>query len=195
MTTGQPGPGGPQGEAGPAGREGVAGNRGPEGHEGPQGEAGPPGPVGAIVDLTTAQKDLATAVTGLTVNVRRLRHWVALALIPTLICVLVLILLLVNTSRLKEIAVDNRTNGDILVDCTTPTPKPTPDDPTPRVHECFERSLRATGGAVASIQKSLDCQGFYFHDPERKLVCEEINGRLDAIDAGRDPFATTTTVP
>lgn len=66
MTTGEAGPPGREGQPGPAGREGVAGNRGPEGHEGPQGEAGPPGPVGAIVDLTTAQEELAAAVRSLT---------------------------------------------------------------------------------------------------------------------------------
>lgn len=159
------------------------------------GEAGPTreGPVGAIVDLTTAQEELATGVAGLSVEVRRLRLWVSLSLIPAVVGAMILALLLVGVGRLNAIAEGNKANGDILVDCTTPTPQPSHEDPTPLVHECFERNARATGGAVASIQKSLDCQGFYFHDPERKTVCDEINARLDIINAGRDPFTTTTT--
>lgn len=69
MSTGAAGPAGREGAAGPAGREGAAGRTGPEGHEGvpgAPGPEGPPGPVGAIIDLTTAQEDLADAVRELT---------------------------------------------------------------------------------------------------------------------------------
>ncbi len=84
MTTGAPGPAGREGQPGPAGREGAAGavgrtgpvgHEGPEGHEGPagnEGPMGPAGPTGAIVDLTTAQQDLASAVRLLYLGVRRL---------------------------------------------------------------------------------------------------------------------------
>lgn len=194
---GQPGPAGREGDPGKAGREGARGPEGIEGHEGPKGREGPegpPGPVGAIVDLTTAQEKLAEAVIRLSMDVRRLTRWVALSLVAAAIGAGILVVLLIGVGRLKDIAAGNKINTDILVDCTTPTPAPSPDDPAPAVHECSERNARAGDAYVASIQKSLDCQGFYFHDPERKAVCEEINGRLDAIDAGRDPFTTTTTI-
>ncbi len=82
--TGQPGPAGREGQPGPAGREGQAGRsgqagavgppgvEGPEGQEGPAGQRGPAGPAGAIIDLTSAQKELATAVRLLYRGVRRM---------------------------------------------------------------------------------------------------------------------------
>ena len=56
--------------------------------------------------------------------------------------------------RLTDIAEQNKINGDILIDCTTPTPAPTPDDPEPRIHECFERGIRGQSGAIVEI----DCR-------------------------------------
>lgn len=70
-TTGEAGPAGREGQPGPAGREGMPGQTGPAGHEGAEGPAGPPGPTGAIIDLTTAQEDLAGAVRLLYAGVRR----------------------------------------------------------------------------------------------------------------------------
>ncbi len=95
-TTGAAGPAGREGQPGPAGREGTAGQQGPkgatgaEGAEGPEGvkghvgmtgPVGPPGPTGAIVDLTTAQKDLAAAVRLLYREVRRLIAAVVLCIV------------------------------------------------------------------------------------------------------------------
>ena len=88
MSTGAAGPAGREGQPGPAGREGVAGRTGPEGHEGQEGAmgpAGPPGPTGAIIDLTTAQEDLAAAVRLLYGGVRRLIVLVAACLIAVIV--------------------------------------------------------------------------------------------------------------
>lgn len=99
MTTGAAGPAGREGQPGPAGREGAAGRTGPTGHEGKEGKEGPPGPADAIVDLTTAQEDLAAAVRSLTDTqaesteatkllldvVRRLVWLVALCLIAVIV--------------------------------------------------------------------------------------------------------------
>ncbi len=87
---GQPGPAGREGDAGKAGREGAVGPKGIEGHEGPPGPTGPAGPTGAIVDLTTAQKDLAVAVRLLYVGVRRM---VVLTFVALLFVVVVGIIL------------------------------------------------------------------------------------------------------
>lgn len=54
----------------------------------------------------------------------------------------------------KAIAEGNKSNGDILVDCTTPTPPPTPEDPKPKAHECYERGQRGQSGAIVEI----DCR-------------------------------------
>lgn len=93
---GEAGPAGREGQPGPAGREGHAGREGPQGTEGiegvigkvgktgpagvtgmtgkvgPEGPMGPPGSTEVIVDLTTAQQDLAAAVRLLYRGVRRL---------------------------------------------------------------------------------------------------------------------------
>ncbi len=63
------------------GRYGAGGRRGAGGVEGPPGR---PGPTGAIVDLTTAQQDLAKAVRLLYSGVRRLIWLVAACLIAVL---------------------------------------------------------------------------------------------------------------
>lgn len=89
-TTGPAGPAGREGQPGPAGREGAAGRAGPAGDTGPEGveghpgPTGPPGPTGAIVDLTTAQKELAAVVRLLYVEVRRL-------LVAVVLCVVVVV--------------------------------------------------------------------------------------------------------
>lgn len=92
-TTGAAGPAGREGQPGPAGREGNAGRTGPtgatgpegpegvEGHAGVTGPAGPAGPTGAIVDLTTAQRELAASVKLLYVDVRRLIAAVVLCIV------------------------------------------------------------------------------------------------------------------
>ena len=88
MTTGQAGPAGREGQPGPAGREGHPGRTGPAGHEGLEGVAGPPGPAGptgAIIDLTTAQEDLAAAVRILYGGVRRLIVLVAACLVAVIV--------------------------------------------------------------------------------------------------------------
>ncbi len=85
---GQPGPAGREGDAGKAGREGpigATGPEGPEGVEGHEGPIGPAGPIGAIVDLTTAQRDLAIAVRLLYGGVRRLIWLVAFCLLAVIV--------------------------------------------------------------------------------------------------------------
>lgn len=56
--------------------------------------------------------------------------------------------------------------------------------------EARAKSTATLKAALDDIRRSLDCQGFYFHDPDRKAVCDEVSARLDAIDAGQDPFAS-----
>jgi hypothetical protein len=110
MTTGQAGPAGREGQPGPAGREGQPGRTGPaghkgpeghEGHEGPEGATGPPGPAGptgAIIDLTTAQEDLAAAVRELTEEQKRsavstdLLYGVVRRLLWLVVCALVAVI-------------------------------------------------------------------------------------------------------
>lgn len=55
-------------------------------------------------------------------------------------------------SRLTTIAEGNAANGNVLVECTTPSPPATSAlDPEDRVHECYERNLAAQGQAIDSI--------------------------------------------
>jgi hypothetical protein len=88
VSTGEAGPAGREGQPGPAGREGIAGRTGPIGHDGPQGKEGmegPPAPAEAILDLTSAQKDLAAAVRLLYTGVRRLIVLVICALVAVIV--------------------------------------------------------------------------------------------------------------
>lgn len=54
-----------------------------------------------------------------------------------------------TTDKLTTIAEGNALNGQILVECTTPTPTSTTSSVPP--HDCFERGQQATAGAIASI--------------------------------------------
>lgn len=100
--------------------------------------------------------------------------------------------LLLGVGRLNGIGEGNRRNGEILIDCTTPTPQPTPDDPSPPPHVCYERGVTATGTAVGDLRRSFDCVGWYFAG-QRPLACIDVSSRLDAVGRGENPFATTTT--
>lgn len=171
----------------------MSSNQGTQGAPGVPGPAGPQGPEGG------ATPALSATIHELARELRRLRHWVLVALIPTGVSAVVLVVLLVAQVRLSNlasglegVAVANKANGDILVDCTTPTPKPTPEVPEPVVHECYERGGRATGAAVAELRRSTDCVGYYFAG-ERPPACEDVAARMDALGRGENPFATTTT--
>lgn len=80
-----------------------------------------------------------------------------------------------DTDRyLAQLAKDNQRNGDILVDCTTPTPPPTPEDPTPRPHECFERGQRGQSGAISEIDcRARRMQARLPAPPERRPCSEQ----------------------
>lgn len=123
MNTGEAGPAGPQGQAGPAGREGPAGQTGPEGPgsvgpagdegpEGPEGPAGPAGPEGAIIDLTTAQEDLAAAVRLLYHGVRRM---VALTVIAMVFVGAVGLILISLGHSIREEGAAGRQNLECVV--------------------------------------------------------------------------------
>ncbi len=113
MTTGAAGPAGREGQPGPAGREGAAGRTGPEGHEGPpgnEGPMGPAGPTGAILDLTTAQQDLASAVRLLYRGVRRLIWLVTGTLVAVLLFGTIHI-------RLSQLIQDEGASGRLSFKC------------------------------------------------------------------------------
>lgn len=97
----------------------------------------------------------------------------------------------IAVNRLTDIAESNATNGRILVECTTPNPKPgkaiNEDD---KVHECFERGQQQTGKAVASIGE----------DVARAAVCARQYATeaeiMSCLRVARQRAAsTTTTVP
>ena len=85
---GAPGPEGPAGEPGETGHDG---KRGPTGAAGAAGVAGPPSPTSAIIDLTTAQGELAEAVRLLYYGVRRMVALTVVAMIFVSIVGLVLV--------------------------------------------------------------------------------------------------------
>lgn len=108
-TLGQPGPAGREGQPGPAGREGAPGQTGAPGHDGEVGHpgpAGPAGPAGAIIDLTSAQKDLAAAVRLLYAGVRRMVILTAVAM--TFVAVVGVILIDLGRSIKAEGAAGRR---------------------------------------------------------------------------------------
>ena len=54
-------------------------------------------------------------------------------------------------ARLNDVAEDNRRNGDILVDCTTPGPRvPTVDDPRTG-HDCYDRGTTRSAEAIGRV--------------------------------------------
>lgn len=79
---------------------------------------------------------------------------------------LVLVAVLMGTSRLwsyvsERSETDRRLTAiaERLDNCTTPTPAPTPEKPTPAVHDCYERGGSATATAIAQIVVDIDCRG------------------------------------
>ncbi len=114
---GQPGPAGREGDAGKTGRTGLTGDTGPEGpegiegHEGAEGPAGPAGPAGAIIDLTTAQEDLADAVRLLSVDVRGLLRGVRRLILLVAGCLIAVFLFGVIHVRLSQLIRDEGAAG------------------------------------------------------------------------------------
>lgn len=87
---------------------------------------------------------LSDRIDSLTDAIRAERFWRGvLALLVTIIFAAGVLLgvFLVSVSR------QNRDNGRILVECTTPS---RPDD----VHECYERNQKATADAITQIQQN-----------------------------------------
>lgn len=56
-----------------------------------------------------------------------------------------------QAADLQEVARQNRRNGEILVDCTTPGPrKPTAEDPSTG-HECYDRGTTRSAEAIGQV--------------------------------------------
>lgn len=86
---------------------------------------------------------------------RRWRRWL-LALFAV-VFVFMGVVLLAPDWGLVSVANNNRDNGEILVECTTPGPrKPTADDPSTG-HECYDRGQARTGEALGSIDINTRC--------------------------------------
>ena len=66
---------------------------------------------------------------------------------------------LIQTSQLESVARVNRSNGDLLVNCTTPGTNPTPKSASDTGNACWDR-LHATAGtndAIATIVDDIYC--------------------------------------
>lgn len=144
--------------------------------------------------LVVMATNIANYSVEMSASFRRMRWTMRTAAGGALAACVGVIVLLLGLQALGDIARTNRQTGEILIDCTTSTPAPTPDDPTPRPHKCYEQSVAATGAAVADLRRSFDCVGWYFQGL-RPLACADVSERLDALGRGENPFvpATTTT--
>jgi len=58
--------------------------------------------------------------------------------------------------------------------------------------EARERQAATLAGAIAALQRSIDCAALYAQD-ERPAACADVARRMDAIRAGADPFARPPT--
>lgn len=58
--------------------------------------------------------------------------------------------------------------------------------------EARSASAATLAGAIAQLQRSIDCTAFYFAG-ERPSPCAEVIGRLDALRRGVDPFLRPPT--
>lgn len=78
-----------------------------------------------------------------------------------------------------------------LIECTTAAADPS------QVHKCYADGQARTAQAVAGIQKSIDCSGYYFNRPRGPWVgpCRATVDRLDAMGRGEDPFGPVLTPP
>lgn len=151
--TGETGATGTPGATGASGATGAAGARGHLGTTGKRGPVGPQGPEGGGTPALTA------TLAELARSIDRLGTRSLVNLVTTACIALVGALLVVGIVQIKDIGRGNRSNGDLLVDCVTPTPGPTPEDPTPKMHVCWDRlhDPKATGDAVAVIVDDLYC--------------------------------------
>lgn len=164
--TGTPGATGASGATGAGGARGIVGRTGDRGPQGPQGPEG-----GSTPALAATLEELAESID-------RLGTRTLINLATTTFTALSVVLLIVGMLTLRAVAEQNRRNGEILVDCTTPTPAATPDNPKPAAHVCFERGGRATAKAVAAIVVDVDCRARRQEarmpaPPEPNLPCTE----------------------
>lgn len=119
-----------------------------------------------IVNLTRSVSELATSISLLATKEevaavdaeqdRKRRRTTALVAGGVAVAFILLLVptiaALVLLDRLEDISTGNRANGDLLIECTTPSPAPgqarNADD---EVHECFEEGQARTGAAVGAI--------------------------------------------
>lgn len=101
-----------------------------------------------------------------------------------------LLLLIASTGLGVEIAGLRSANRarHVLLDCTTPGPKP----PPVTGHACFDRGVKTTAEAVNDLRRSTDCVALYAIG-NRPPACADVDARMDDIRAGNDPFARPPT--
>lgn len=86
---------------------------------------------------------------------RRWRSWMIGVLVG--FSAFLAVVLLAPDWGLVSVANENRENGDLLVDCTTPGPrKPTVENPSTG-HDCFDRGRATSAGLVEQIDVNQRC--------------------------------------
>lgn len=136
-----------RGEQGVPGVQGVPGSQGVQGNRGIQGVRGETGPAdergevreALIAGLAASAGELSSVARELTAATRVGRAERIIIGALSLFLVVLSVVSYISIHKLQDIGKTNRSNTDLIVDCTTPG------------GVCYERGRKSTGSAIATI--------------------------------------------